>query len=67
MARGCFLVRYEVQLGDAVKLGATLAVLTIDKRETMIKSPASGIVTELPLTPPHRYTQDEVLAVIAAG
>lgn len=59
------VVRYVVEVGQAVKAGDPVVVLEAMKMENTLPSPIAGKVKALPLTPGTTVAKDQVLAIIA--
>jgi pyruvate carboxylase subunit B len=59
------VVRYVVEVGQAVKAGDPVVVLEAMKMENTLPSPIAGKVKALPLKPGTTVAKDQVLAIIA--
>lgn len=58
------IIRYEVALGQAVKVGDTIVILEAMKMESVLPAPIDGTVKELRFKPGDRVAKDDVIAVI---
>jgi acetyl-CoA carboxylase biotin carboxyl carrier protein len=57
--------KVAVQVGQAVEVGDTLAVLESMKMEIPVESPAGGTVTEVRVAPEDRVADGDVLFVVS--
>ncbi len=58
------IIRYEVEVGQAVKSGDTVVILEAMKMESALPAPIDGKVKELRFKPGDRVAKDDVIAVI---
>lgn len=61
------IVALEVTPGQAVALGATVAVIEAMKMQMELRAPAGGIVRQLRVAAGQEVAAGEVIAVLAAG
>lgn len=61
------VMRYTVEVGQAVKAGETVVVLEAMKMENALPSPADGVVKKLPFKAGDRVARGEALVVIGAA
>ena len=59
------MIRYEVEVGAAVKAGDTIVVLEAMKMAIDLPSPADGTVAAVKFNVGERVARDDVLAIIA--
>lgn len=58
------LVRYEKQVGDAVKVKDVIAVMEAMKMKQLVPSPVDGVVKEIFIEPGTRVPAGKVLAIV---
>lgn len=58
------VVRYEKQVGDAVKVKDVVVVMEAMKMKQVLPSPIDGVVKELKITPGERVTAGTVIAIV---
>ena len=58
------VVRYEKQVGDAVKVKDVIVVMEAMKMKQVLPSPIDGVVKELKITPGERVTAGTVIAIV---
>ena len=58
------MIDIKVKLGDLVKKGDPLIVLSAMKMETVVKSPADGKVTAILVSSGHKLEGDDLLLTI---
>ncbi|MDY2984049.1 MAG: acetyl-CoA carboxylase biotin carboxyl carrier protein subunit [Synergistes jonesii] len=58
------LVRYEKQVGDAVKVKDVIAVMEAMKMKQLVPSPIDGVVKEILVEPGTRVPAGKVLAIV---
>jgi oxaloacetate decarboxylase alpha subunit/pyruvate carboxylase subunit B len=58
------IIKYEKNVGDAVKEGETVVVMEAMKMENALPAPASGVVTAIHYKSGDSVAKGEVLAVI---
>ena len=58
------IIRYEVEVGQAVKVGDTLAILEAMKMENALPSPVDGVVSALSFQPGAKVAKNDILAII---
>ena len=58
------VVRYEKQVGDAVKVKDVIVVMEAMKMKQVLPSPIDGVVRELKITPGERVTAGTVIAIV---
>ncbi|MCY4575392.1 MAG: pyruvate carboxylase subunit B [Chloroflexi bacterium] len=58
------VIRYEVEVGQAVKAGDTVIVIEAMKMQNMLPSPVDGVIVELPRAAGDRVARGDILAVI---
>lgn len=58
------VVRYEKQVGDAVKVKDIVVVMEAMKMKQVLPSPIDGVVKELKVTPGERVSAGTVLAIV---
>jgi propionyl-CoA carboxylase alpha chain len=61
------VVRTEVRIGEAVVAGQALIWLEAMKMEHVVRAPADGTVTELPVPVGQQVSQGTPLAVVATA
>ena len=55
------IIRFDVEKGDSVKTGDSLAVIEVMKMETEIKSPANGVVSSIDVSRGDHLTTGQVI------
>lgn len=58
------VIRYEKQVGDAVKVRDVIVVMEAMKMKQSLLSPIDGVVKELKITPGERVSAGTVLAIV---
>ena len=58
------LIRYEVEAGQAVKAGDTVAILEAMKMENALPSPVDGVVSALTTQPGAKVAKGDTLVII---
>jgi biotin carboxyl carrier protein len=58
------VVRYEKQVGDAVKVKDVVVVMEAMKMKQLVPSPVEGVVKELKVEPGTRVSAGTVLAIV---
>lgn len=58
------VVRYEKQVGDAVKVKNVVVVMEAMKMKQLVPSPVEGVVKELKVEPGTRVSAGTVLAIV---
>ena len=58
------VVRYEKQVGDAVKVKDVVVVMEAMKMKQLVPSPVEGVVKELKVKPGTRVSAGTVLAIV---
>ncbi len=58
------VVRYEKQVGDAIKVKDVVVVMEAMKMKQLVPSPVEGILKEIKVAPGDRVPAGKVLAIV---